>query len=184
MELVVGIGLALGGTGAAGAASAVGITAAAAPAAISASTALTAISGVSTAFGVIAAIGDGQRKETELKAQAAEQEFLATEEFIRGQEEEAELKKQLALTLQRQRVSLASGGVDLSSPSAIELEKQVTADAERQLDISGNRALLANLARRRNARNLRIGARTQVGDAVLGQVGNIGKFATGVIERG
>ena len=149
-----------------------------------ASTALTALQGLGTAFGVVAAIGASEAKSRELEAKAANEQFLARDEFIEGQREQARLKKDLALTLQRQTVALAAGGVDLSSASAQEIQRQTIDDSERELGVVAGDTLRSRLVRNRNARNLRASARSGRTLGGLAAVPKIATFAAKAVNRG
>jgi hypothetical protein len=157
MELVTGLFTTAFGAGAGTAA--VG-TAAAATA--TGGSFLSIASTIGTAFTALSTIGAGVAAANETKAAAKYAEFKATDERIKGDQEAARLKKTLALTVQRNRVAMASGGVDLSSASQGQIEKQVAMDAERELGMSYVNAQSAALAGNAEARRLRKKASSQL----------------------
>lgn len=145
-----------------------GGAAAAAGTAGAASSGLSLLSGIGTAFAAISQIGAGISRSNELKAQAAQQEFAAKDEYIAGKETSAALKLELAKTIGNQRVAFAAGGVDLGSVSVDVAKRQASSDAEKELAIGSNEALSRNLARRRAARNLRSQASGAITQGVFG----------------
>lgn len=177
-----------GGTAAAGTAAAAGGTAAAAGAAATAaatsSTLLTVLQGVGTAFTALATMGAASASASEMKAAAQEEEFRSRDEFIRGEQETARLSKELALTLGRQKVAFAAGGVDLGSQAVGVARENAIDDAERELSFARNDAWRAGLARRRTAVNLRRRANSTMTAGYLSAGGEVAKFGAEAFDRG
>lgn len=148
MELVIGLsGLVFGGGAAAG-------TAAAATAGAGASF-LSAAPLIGTAFTALSTLASGAAASAQAEGEAKYAEFQSNNERIKGDLQAAELKKQMALTIQRNKVAFAAGGADLGSVSAVEAKNQVTHDAEIQLGINDSNSLMASLAKQSEARRLR-----------------------------
>ena len=149
-----------------------------------ASTGFAVLQGVGTVFGALATIGEARARSNELKAAAAEQDFRSRDEFILGQEKQADLKRQLALTVQRQSVAFASGGVSLASSSVEQARQDAIDDAERELGKASDDALRATFARKRQARNLRVSVRNVLSTGFAGAAVPVLKFAGSVARRG
>lgn len=149
-ELIGGLFAGLFGGGAAAA-----TTAGAVGGAVGGASGLSALSGLGTVFSAVATIGSGIAANNAAKAEAAQQEFAAKDEFIEGKETSAALRLELARTVANQSVAFAAGGVDLGSVSVEQAARQATADAEKELSIGSNQALSRSMARRRAAANAR-----------------------------
>ena len=162
-----------GGAAAAGA----GAAAAGAATATASGMGLTILQGVGSVFTALATIGQGKAKADELKAAAKEEEFKATDEKIKGEQQSAQLEKHLALTLQRQKVAFAAGGVDLSSQAVEAAQTQAQNEAERQLGYVFTDSYQAMLARRRQAQNYKIAADAAISQSYMSAL-------TGVLETG
>lgn len=176
MEFIGSIGamIGIGGSGAAAGGAAAGATA----------SGLTALQWVSGAVSAIASIGAGAARAGEMKAQAAEQDFAARDEYIRGRETSAALKLELARTVSDQAVAFAAGGVDLGSVSVQQAKLQATRDAERELSVTANEALTRSLQRRRMARNLRASASSTLFASVVDAGSGLLQTGMDVARRG
>jgi hypothetical protein len=181
MELVIGLGTTIFSGAAAAAPAAAAGTAAAAGAG---SSFLTAASLIGTAFTALSTIGTGFMASAEAKSDAKYAAFQATDEKIAGEFRAAELRKQLALTQQRNKVAFASGGVDLGSVSVKAAQDQVAKDAEAELGMSNSNALRASLAKRTEARRLRSRASNALLTAGLSAGGTAITGAMDAYERG
>ena len=163
MELIVTLAGVVGGTGA---------TATAAPAAAGAS-ALSGAQILGTAITALSTIGGGIAAASEAKAAAQYEEFKAKDERIKGDVAAANIRKQLALTMHRNKVAMAAGGFDLGSGTAVAVKKQVAHDAERELGFSQNNAARASLARMAEARRLRQRASNLLVTSLFQAVGGV-----------
>lgn len=148
-----------------------------------ASTGLSILQGIGSAFSALSAIGAGMTKSEELQGQAKYADFQARDEQIKGEQEAARLQKEMALTVQKQRVTFAAGGVSLSSVSVEEARKQTTTDAERELGMAENSALRAALARRRQAELLRDQAKAAMWGGVVSGIGSLFDTGTDLYNR-
>ncbi|MGE0212291.1 MAG: hypothetical protein AB7S41_11400 [Parvibaculaceae bacterium] len=184
MEMVIGLFATLGTTAGGTAAAAGAAGAAAAGTAAAGSTALTILQGVGTAFSALSLIGAGRSERARYEGEAAEARLKGREEYIAGVEESAKLKRELAYTLSEQKVQFAAAGVDLGSVSVSTARSQAIADAERELGYAQNDALRANLARQRQARNLKALGRSAETQGWLGAGQKIANFAAEAYERG
>lgn len=172
-----GAAAATGGTVAATAATAATATASAS------STALTIIQGVGTAFSALATIGAASASASQLEAAAKEEKFRARDEFIEGEREAAKLRKELALTIGRQKVAFAAGGVDLSSQGVGVAREQAIDDAENELGLAHNTAMRRGLARRRQARGYLARAGSTMVQGFLGAGEQVADFAMDAYAR-
>jgi hypothetical protein len=155
MELIGGLFAMMAGGGAAASAGGGIITSLGGAAAAGGGFGLSALSGLATTVSVIGSIGSGLAGMAAGKAEAAEHQFAARDEYIAGRETSAALKAELAKTIADQSTAFAAGGVDLGSVSVGEARKRAVRDAEKELAISSNEALSRSLARRRAARAAR-----------------------------
>lgn len=170
-----------GGSAAAGAGTAVAGTAAAVGAT---SGGLTLLQGIGTIFSAITTIAAGSAQAAELKAQAKQEELKSREEFAAGEEQSAKLKKELALTVQRQQVAFAAGGVDLGSATVDQIRTQTVADAERELGFARGDANRSRLALLTGAENLRRKASMVKSASFLSAFNTALDFGTEVFARG
>jgi hypothetical protein len=116
------------------------------------STLLTGAQVLGTAFTALSTIGAGVAAKNESKSQAMYEDFQAKDTRIKADLDASEISKTLALTLQRNQVAAAAGGVDLGSQSVQRAQAQVTQDAERSLGMSNlnmQRSVLESVQRKR-----------------------------------
>ena len=148
---------------------------AAAATATTGSSLLMAGSMIGTAFSALATIGAGVAASNQAKSEAAYADFKATDERIKGDQAAADLKKQMALTIARNKVALAAGGVDLGSVSAVDAQTQVAHDAEMALGVSNNNAWRQSLADQAEARRLREQSSSLLLSSVFNAAGTVGQ---------
>lgn len=180
MELVTGMFAtmaAAGGTGAAVAGTAVA-------AGSTTSTLLTTAQLLGTAFTAMSAIGGGRAANAAAKTEAAYEAFQSKDEQIKADLDASEIKKKLALSLQRNRVAAAAGGVDLGSISVQQAQKQVAKDAETELgwtNLNKQRGVLASGARQRS---ILTAGKTRLATSLLEAGGIAADGAYKVLNRG
>ena len=131
------------------------------------------LSGIGTAFSALASIAQGSAAASVAKAQARQEELQASAAYTSGVEAQAKLKKQLALTLDRQAVTFAASGVDLSSGSVERARTMAVADAEHELEVASNSALRQGQAHLAQARVYRQQARNAMMGGVFNAVGGL-----------
>jgi hypothetical protein len=184
MQMIGALLAPLFGGGTAAAATAGTAAAAGAAGASVGSSALTFLQGVGSVFGALTTIGSGAAAAVEGQNEKAQQDFAAKDEYIQGQQTSAALKAELAKTISNQAVAFAAGGVNLGSVSVGEARKQATSDAESQLSLAGNQALLRELQRKRAGRM----AAMQGNAAAIGSIFKAGtqiaQFGVDVLQRG
>jgi hypothetical protein len=184
MEAVTAIFATIGATG--GTAAAAGGTAAAGAAATATagSTLLSTAQILGTAFTALSTIGGGMAANTAAKGEAAYEKFKTKDAQIQADLDAAEIKKKLAITLQRNKVAAAAGGVDLGSVSLEVAQNQVAKDAENELgmvSINKQREMLSGAAR---ARSILAAGRTRLATALLDAGGIAADGAFKVLNRG
>lgn len=178
MEAVTALFATLG-TGAA----ATGATAAATTA-TAGSTLLSTAQILGTTFTALSAIGGGLAANAAAKGEAAYEDFKSKDAQIEADLQASEIKKKLAITLQRNKVAAAAGGVDLGSVSVAQAQVQVAKDAEDQLgmvSLNKQRSMLAGAARKRSI--LQSG-KTRMATALLDAGGIAANGAFEVLNRG
>jgi len=146
--------------------------------------ALTLLQGAGSVFGALTTIGSGAAAAVEGQNEKAQQDFAAKDEFIKGRETSAALKAELAKTISNQAVAFAAGGVNLGSVSVGEARKQATHDAEDQLSIAGNQALLRELQRRRAGRMAAMQGNAAFTGSLFKAGTQIADFGVDVLQRG
>jgi hypothetical protein len=150
-----------------------GAAAGAATAGVAATSGMSILSGIGTAFSALASIAQGSAAASAAKAQAKQEELQASAAYTSGVEAQAKLKKQLALTLDRQAVTFAASGVDLSSGSVERAKTMAVADAEHELEVSSNSALRQGQAHLAQARVYRQQARNAMMGGIFNAVGGM-----------
>jgi hypothetical protein len=121
-------------------------------------------------------LGGGVSQQRALSAQAEWQDFNATTEELRGQQEANRVRDALLRTLASNNAGRAAAGVELSG-SALDVDAEAAAAAEREVSIvSGNAA-----ARAGSARASALGSRASGSAALLG---GAGQAASGLFTYG
>jgi hypothetical protein len=111
-------------------------------------------------------LGGGLAQSRAMQAQAQWQDFQAGQETLRGEQEANRVRETLLRTLASNNAGRAAAGVELSG-SALDVDAEAAAAAERELSIvSGNAAARAGAARS-SAQSARISGNA----ALLGGVG-------------
>lgn len=141
MEALLG----LFATGGAGAAATAGAGAAAAAGGLSG---LTLLQGGMAAVSAIGSIGAGVAAKRQADAMAAQEEFQARDEQIDTITDQTKIKKAYSDALSKQAVQFASGGVDLGSVSVDAARRQLSDDAENEIQMSGSSGMRRSLSRR------------------------------------
>lgn len=167
-----------GGGGAAAA------TGAAAGAASVGSGALTLLQGAGTVFSALTTIGSGAAAAVQGESEKLQQDFAAKDEFIQGRETSAALKSELAKTIGNQAVAFAAGGVDLGSVSVGTAKAQATKDAESELSINSNTALIREMQRRRAGRMAQMQGNAAFTGSLFAAGGKLASYGADVMERG
>lgn len=179
MQLIGGLFATLFGSGGAAAA-----TGAAAGAATAGSGALTLLQGAGTVFSALTTIGSGAAAAVQGQSEQMQQDFAAKDEFIQGRETSAALKSELAKTIGNQAVAFAAGGVDLGSVSVGTAKAQATKDAESELSISSNEALIREMQRRRAGRMAAAQGNAAFTGSLFAAGGKLANFGADLAERG
>ncbi|MBS1180443.1 MAG: hypothetical protein H6Q99_323 [Proteobacteria bacterium] len=109
---------------------------------------LTLLQGGMAAVSAIGSIGAGIAANKEAKAMAAQQEFQARDEQIDTITEQTKIKKAYADSLSKQAVQFAAGGVDLGSGSVDAARRQLSEDAENEIQNAGSSGIRRSLSRR------------------------------------
>lgn len=180
MELVGTLMASMGGTAAAG-------TAAAGTAATGAtvgSSLLTTAQVLGSAFTAVSTIGAGFAANNQAKDAAAYEDFQAKDKKIKGDLEAAEIRKTLALTMQKNKVAMAAGGVDLGSITATEVKAQVAKDAETQLGMSHLNTQREVLAHAAEKRRLKVAGRSKLITSLFAAGGGFAGDMAEIYARG
>lgn len=134
MQALLGL-FATGGAGA-GAAAAGGISG------------LTLLQGGMAAVSAIGSIGAGIAAKRQADAMAEQEDFQARDEQIDTITEQTKIKKAYADALSKQSVQFAAGGVDLGSGSVDAARRQLSEDAETEIQGAGSSGIRRSLSRR------------------------------------
>lgn len=148
------------------------------------STLLTTAQILGTTFTALSAIGGGIAANTAAKGEAAMENFKAKDAQIDADLQASEIKKKLAITLQRNKVAAAAGGVDLGSISVTQAQAQVSKDAEDQLgmvSLNKQRSMLASASR---VRSILQAGKTRLATSLLDAGGIAANGAFEVFNRG
>jgi hypothetical protein len=179
MELVTGV-FATMAAGAGGTAAVAGTAATAS----TASTLLTTAQLLGTAFTAVSTLGAGMAANVQAKSDARMEAFQAKDAKIQADLDASEIQKKLALTLQRNKVAAAAGGVDLGSISVKQAQNQVAKDAENELgmvSLNTQRSMLASSSR---VRSMLQAGRTRLATSLLEAGGVVADGAAKVFARG
>lgn len=102
---------------------------------------ITAVAAVASAVTAVAGTAvqyaGQQRQAAVMEGQARQADFSARQEAIRGQEQSNQLREQLLRTLAAQRSRYAASGLVADDGSALSLQEQTAARAERELTVQG-----------------------------------------------
>ena len=138
-------GAAAAGTAAAGAAAA-GTAAAGAGAATAAGTTLASLASYATIASTIAGVGlqalSARQAAATQRGQAAMMDFAARQELIRGQQQGNALRESLLRALAGQRARFAASGLAPDDGTAMNLQEQTAAQADRELLIQDGNATI------------------------------------------
>jgi hypothetical protein len=111
-------------------------------------------------------LGGGLAQSRALQAQSQWQEFQAGQEVLRGEQEANRVRETLLRTLASNNAGRAAAGVELSG-SAVDVDAEAAAAAERELAIVGNNAA----ARAGSARASALASRASASGALIGGIG-------------
>lgn len=113
-----------------------------------------AVSAVATVAGTAMQVASSQRQAAVQKGQARQADFAAEGERIKGLEQSNQLRESLLRTLAAQRSRYAASGLVADEGSAMTLQEQTAARAERELTIQGANTTIRSEQQRTQARLL------------------------------
>ncbi len=129
-------------------------------------------------------LAEGKEKQRNAMEASERELFLGESERIQGLRDQNELTEQLFSTLSAQKLTIASNGIDLSSPGAQKIAAQTIKRGEREISKIKSDTIIRREARRARSRSLLRKGRF---DRVAGFVGaftEIQKTVSGAASRG
>lgn len=142
------------------------------------------LSTLGTGFSVLSLISGGQAANVQSKSQALQNDFNARQEAIRGKEEAASIKLDVARALASANARGAASGIDISSGSPVTAQKEALRSANNALSTAGTNAKLREEAERQQANINRARGRNSVRAGYTQAASLLGDFASFQGERG
>lgn len=96
-------------------------------------------------------IAGGNQQAASMQARADLERFNAEQELLRGQQEQNAIREGLLRTLAAQNAAYGASGIDVGSGTPLDVQRETTSTADRELDISRTNALARSYARRASA---------------------------------
>jgi hypothetical protein len=128
-------------------------------------------------------LGGGLAQARALQAQSQWQEFEAGQELLRGEQEANRVREALLRTLASNNAARAAAGVELSG-SALDVDAEAAAAAERELSIVGSNAAARAGATRASAVASRAAASGAILSGIGGAAGSLFNYASRVRRIG
>ena len=96
-------------------------------------------------------VAGGNQQASGMQARADLERFNAEQELLRGQQEQNAIRENLLKTLAAQNAAYGASGIDVGSGTPLDVQRETTSTADRELDISRTNALARSYARRASA---------------------------------
>lgn len=145
---------------------------------------MSTLSTVGTAFSALQSFGAGKAQQAAEKSEALLNEFNAKQEEIRGREEGAEIKRDVARALATANARGAASGIDITSGSPVTAQRKALDDANNQFSTAGTNAKIRAETERVRAQLARQRGRNAVRSGQSQALSLLGDFAKDQSDRG